>query len=131
MLIGVWTGCRAARRPECRLGRADSDAVLGLFGPAGSGGFRQGAEAGEDLGEQVVAGWAQGELAGVADQAGGHGEQPPPQRGDHGLAAADTVPDQPPVASGGGEVCSHPVRPAASRAPHIQARLTARWPEGR
>src|SRR3954463_2975313 len=83
--------------------------VLVGAGAAWSGQVGQGAEAGEDLGEQICAGWeAQGEAAGVADQAGGDGDQPPPQGGDHGLATADTVPDQPPVwllvIGGGGEV---------------------------
>jgi hypothetical protein len=99
---------------------------FGLLGQVG-----QGAEAGEDLREQVVAWWeAQGAAAGVADQAGGDGEQSPPQGGDHGLAAADTVPNQPPVqlpgrlaiwllVVGGGEV----VQPAGEgggeqRGPH-------------
>src|SRR4051795_10000369 len=73
-------------------------------GWAWSGRVREGAEAGEDLGEQVVARWeAQGEAAGVADQASGDGDQPPPQGGDHGVTAADSVPDQSLVAGGGGE----------------------------
>ena len=41
----------------------------------------------------------------MADQAGGDGDQPSPQCGDHGLSAADTVPDElSVVAGGGGEV---------------------------
>src|SRR4249919_538537 len=72
-------------------------------GVAGSGWVGEGAETSEDLGEQVLAGWqAQGVAARVADQAGGDGEQPPPQGGDHGLAAADAVSDQLSVVVGGG-----------------------------
>ena len=88
----MWAGLR----PECRLGCW----VPVLVGPgsAWSGRVGQGVAAGEDLGEQVIAGWeAQGEPAGVTDQAGGDGEQPPPQGGDHVLAAADSVPDLPAV----------------------------------
>ena len=49
----------------------------------GSGCDGQGADAGEDLGEQPVPGWrAQGEAAGVADQSGGDADQPVPQGGD-------------------------------------------------
>lgn len=84
-----------------------------LVGPgtAGSGQVWQSAEAGEDLGEQVIAGWQpKCESAGVADQAGGDGEQSP-QGGDHGLAATDTVPDQLSVVVGGGEV----VQPVGAR----------------
>jgi hypothetical protein len=56
---------------------------------------------GEDLGEQVVAGWqAQGEATGVSDQAGGDGEQPAPQSRDHGLAAADAMADEPSAVGG-------------------------------
>jgi len=55
----------------------------------------------------------------VADQAGGDGDKPPAQGGDHGLTSAGTVSDQPPVAAGGGEV----VQPAGAgsgeqRSPH-------------
>jgi len=93
-----------------------------LVGPgsAWSGRVREGAETGEDLGEQVVAGWeAQGEAAGVTDQAGGDGDQPSSQGGDHGLAAADTVPEQPSVAAGGGEVVPPPAAGGGEqRTPH-------------
>ena len=61
-------------------------------GVAWSGRVWEGAETGEDLGEQVVTGWqAQGKAASVADQASGDGQQPPPQGGDHGLAATDAM----------------------------------------
>ena len=55
----------------------------------------------------------------MTDDAGGDGDQPVVQGGDHGLAAADAVSDQSPVPLGGGEV----VQPTAERggeqpAPH-------------
>src|SRR5579875_3420955 len=55
----------------------------------------------EDLGEQIVA-WREpeGELAAVADEAGGDGDEPPAQGGDHGLAAADAMTGQDVLASG-------------------------------
>jgi hypothetical protein len=93
-----------------------------LVGPgsAWSGRVREGAEASEDLGEQAVAGWqAQSQAAGVTDQAGGDRDQPPPQGGDHGLAAADTVPDQPSVVAGSGEVVQPPAAGGGEqRTPH-------------
>ncbi|MGH3976388.1 MAG: hypothetical protein ACRDS9_24180 [Pseudonocardiaceae bacterium] len=47
---------------------------------AWSGRVGQGAEASEDLGEEVVAGWeAQDELAGVADQPAGDAQQAVPR----------------------------------------------------
>ena len=70
---------------------------------AWSGRRGQGADAGEDLVEQLVSGWwAQGERAGVTDQPGRYPDQPVPQGGDHGLAVADTVPDQAAVRAGAG-----------------------------
>src|SRR6478736_9127388 len=69
---------------------------------AWSGRRGQGTDAGKDLGEQPVPGWrAQGERAGVTDQSGGDTDQPVPQGGDHGLAIADAVPEQPAVGCGG------------------------------
>jgi hypothetical protein len=60
-------------------------------GSAWSGHAWEGAEPGQDLGEQVLAGrQAQGEAAGVVDQAARDGDQPLSQGGDHGLAAAPT-----------------------------------------
>src|SRR3954447_17524996 len=129
MLMGAGSGAGQSDGPSVASG-ARVPVLVGA-GSAWSGRVRQGAEAGEDLREQVVAGWeAQGAAAGVADQAGGDGKQSPPQGGDHGLAAADTVPDQPPVQlpgrltiwlllAGGGEV----VQPAGEgggeqRGPH-------------
>ena len=56
MLVGeCGSGVRAALRPECRLGAR----VPVLVGPgsAWSGQVGQGAQAGEDLGEQVIVGW--------------------------------------------------------------------------
>src|SRR5919107_2787818 len=103
MFLGAGMGRSASRWPEWRLGCAGSGAGRGCWAWLGRCG--EGAEAGEDLGEQVIAGWQpQGEPAGVADQAGGDGDQPSAQGGDHGLSAADAVPDQPPVAGAGGEV---------------------------
>ena len=64
-----------------------------------SGGDGQFPEPGQDLGKQAVAGWEpQHQVAGVADQPAGDGDQPPAQGGDHGLAAVHAVPvnDAPP-----------------------------------
>src|SRR3954454_11430271 len=107
MLIGRGSGVGQCGGPSVASGARVR--VLVGAGAAWSGQVGQGAEAGEDLGEQVLARWeAQGETAGVAKQAGGDGDQPPLQGGDHGLAATDAVPDQPPVwllvIGGGGEV---------------------------
>ena len=75
----------------------------GPCGPGWSGRRGEGPEAGEDLGEQVVAGREpQGELPGVADQPAGDGDQPPPQGLDHCLAAAGAVTGQDGLAAGGG-----------------------------
>ena len=58
-----------------------------------SGGDGQVPEPGQDLGKQAAAGWEpQHQVAGVADQPARDGDQPPPQGGDHGLAAAHAVP---------------------------------------
>lgn len=70
---------------------------------AWSGCCRQGAQSGEDLGEQVVVRWqAQGERFGVVDQAGGDADQAVPQGGDHGLALADAPAQQRALGGGGG-----------------------------
>ena len=101
--------------------------VRGLGG-RWSGPCREGADAGQDLGEQGLAGWqAQDQRTRVVNEAGGDADQPVPQGRDHGLAVPDTVPDQAAVGGGGGgeSWCSQPVRPAASSAPHIHARLTS------
>jgi len=51
----------------------------------------------------------QGQLAGVADQAAGHGDEPTAQGGDHGFAAADAVTfHDGVVADGGGELVQPP-----------------------
>ena len=71
MLPGLWCRCRADGWLECHLGCAGSDA-WSWPGSVWSGWAREGAQAGEDLGKQAVAGWeAQAEAAGVADHAGG------------------------------------------------------------
>ena len=49
---------------------------------------QQGADAGQDLVEQLVSRWwAQGERAGVTDQPRRYADQPVSQGGDHGLTA--------------------------------------------
>ncbi len=59
----------------------------------GSGGGGQVPQPGQDLGQQAIAGREpQDQVAGVAGQPAGDGDQPPPQGGDHGLAAAHPVP---------------------------------------
>ena len=55
MLVGSWIGSRAGRRPECRLGCGFR--CWSGRGSAWSGRVWEGAETGEDLGEQVIAGW--------------------------------------------------------------------------
>ena len=68
---------------------------------SGCGG--EGTEAGEDLGEQVVAGrQPQGQLPGVAYQPGGDGDEPAAEGFDHGFAAADAVTGQDGLAAGSG-----------------------------
>ena len=63
----------------------------------------EGPEAGEDLGEQAVAGReVQGQPAGVADQPAGDADRHPAQGGDHGFVAADTVTGQDGLAAGSG-----------------------------
>src|SRR6187549_648578 len=72
---------------------------------AWSGRCGQGADAGQDLVEQVMAGWeAQGERAAVTDQPGRYPDQPVPQGGDHGLAAADAMAEQQGARAGRGEL---------------------------
>ena len=71
-----------------------------------SGGCGQVLQPGQDLGQEAVAGREpQGQVAGVADQPAGDGDQPPSQGRDHGLAAAHAVPVQDVLAGGkGGEL---------------------------
>jgi hypothetical protein len=70
MLVQVWAGYRAAVAPECRFG-----ARVPVLVGARSVRVWQSGEAGEDLGEQVIAGWQpKGEAARVADQASRDGE---------------------------------------------------------
>src|SRR6266540_3680572 len=81
--------------PGGRAGFAGSGGVLGPRGPGGLGRGGQGADAGEDLGqERVAGGWSQGESSAVPNQAGGDADQSPAQGGDHGLAVADAVSGQ-------------------------------------
>ena len=83
----------AAEGPECRFGVAGSGSLGGLW--PWSGGCGQGADAGEDLLEQVVFGCqVQDERAGVADKSGWDADQPVSQGGDHGVAAADAMAGQ-------------------------------------
>jgi len=90
----------AVEEPECRFGVAGSGSLGGLWPWSGGGG--QGADAGEDLVEQVVFGWqAQDERAGVADKSGWDTDQPVSQGGDHGVAAADAMPGQLTAGPGG------------------------------
>ena len=83
----VRAGCVPGVAPGSRFPVSVGPCGLGL---SGSGG--EGAEPGEDLGEQPVP-WSQSQdqLPGVADEAAGHGDQPPPEGFDHRLAAADAV----------------------------------------
>lgn len=46
--------------------------------------------------------WAQGQLTGVAGEAGGEADQSVPEGGDHGFAAADAVSGEVAVFSGSG-----------------------------
>jgi hypothetical protein len=67
---------------------AGSDGRWGWGGLVRTGG--QGAQAGENHGEEMVAGWqAQDELAGVVDQPARDAQQAVSQGGDHGFAVAD------------------------------------------
>ena len=78
-------------------------------------------EAGENLGEQAVAGREpQGQLPGVADQPAGDGDELPPQGGDHGFAAADPVTgeDGLPGSDGGELVQPRGDARGEQRAPH-------------
>ena len=62
----------------------------------------------------------QGQVPGVADQPARDGDQPPPQGGDHGFAAADAVPVNDVLADGAGGELVQPgghVR-GEQRAPH-------------
>ena len=56
----------------------------------------------------------------MTDQPGGDADQPVPQGGDHGLAVADTVPEQAAVGGGGGGELVQPAGEAGGeqRAPH-------------
>src|SRR5512133_788419 len=132
-LQGEFRVC-AGREPECRLGwrvSCDVGAVMAWSGRRG-----QGADAGEDLVEQVVSRWeAQGELAAVTDQPGRYPDQSVSQGGDHGLAAADTVAEQPGARAGRSEL----VQPAGDagreqRTPHpggVDLRVSGReGPQG-
>jgi hypothetical protein len=80
-----------------------------------------------------VPGWQpQHQAAGVADEPARDGDQPPPQGGDHGLAAAHPVPVNDVLAGGeAGELVQQAAMVAASSAPHIQARFTWGYPDGR
>jgi hypothetical protein len=76
LVVSRSSGWRQPERPSVASGSGVPVADRGRDG----GG--QDADAGEDLGEKVVAGWqAQGERAGVADQPGGDADQPVPQGG--------------------------------------------------
>ena len=96
MLVARWSRrVRGVRRSLAGAARAGWSGRYGEF-----------PEPGKDFGEQVVAGWGpEAELTGVVDQAGGNADEPVAKSGDHGLAAADTVPCQgfPTAAEGPGE----------------------------
>ena len=78
----------------------------------------------------MLAWWqAQGQGAGVADEAGGHADQPVAQGGDHGLAVADAVTEHLTGGSGGGGELVQPARDAdrEQRTPHprlVDLRIT-------
>ena len=93
----------------------------------GSGRCWQLPEPGENLGKQAVAGREpQHQVAGVADQPPRDGDQPPPQGGDHGLAAAHAVSVHDVLACGAGGELVQPGGHARGeqRAPHPRKRLT-------
>ena len=102
------------QRGKVRLGQRPLDRV----GPRGILGQRP---AGEDLGEQVLAGREpQDQGSGVVHQPSGDGDQPSAEGGDHGLAAADAVAVQDHLAAGGGGELMQPGGHAGGeqRAPH-------------
>jgi hypothetical protein len=72
-----------------------------------------------DLGKQALAErGAQDQVVGGADQTARDRDQPPPQSGDHGLAAAHAVPGQDALACGdGGELVQPGGRVRPSSAP--------------
>ena len=95
-----------------------------------SGGGGQVPPPGQDLGQESVAGIEpQGQVAGVAGQPAGDGDEPPAQGGDHGLAAAHAVPGQDVPAGGelvqpggngrGEQRAPHPVLAALVLADHL------------
>ena len=88
---------------------------------------------GQDLVEQAVAGREpQDQVAGVAGQPAGDGDQPPPQGGDHGLAAAYPVAVHDVLAEGrAGELVQPGGHGGGEQRPHIHARLTWGYPDGR
>src|SRR6266511_3120452 len=121
IFVGVVLVFGCSGGPGGRAGFAGSGGVSGAGGAGWSGGGGKSPYAGEDLGEEQVAGWwSQGEGVGVADQAGRDTDQSPAQGGDHGLAVADAVPGQGVIGQdGAGEL----VEPAGhgggqQRAPH-------------
>src|SRR5256885_1039340 len=100
MWWGGFRGCGRAGRPGGRAGVVGSGSWVGPGWPGWLGQCGEFPEAGEDFGEQVVAGrWSQDWLPCLENEAGGDADQPVPQSGDHGFAVAGAPPGE--LAGGG------------------------------
>jgi hypothetical protein len=107
--------------PGCAPGSRFPGVPVGALRAGWSGHCGEGAQAGEDLGEQAVAGREpQDERPGVAYQPCGDGDETAAEGGDHGFAAAGAVPFQDLLAAGGGGELVQPGGYAGGeqRAPH-------------